>query len=165
MALAHLIGEIVRYDSFISGKVAVAKWGLLIITITVPTLLFFIVKRKRKAKEKSVLLFNNRRRDTIQKNSGQWEKGKKRIEKLLYEITDRMHPDEYVKSQSDLTINKKRQYYDIPVYGRTNRILRERNMTNNRPNESGTPLDIRELEAVSTLAKKLQARSHHSIRT
>ena len=165
MALAHLIGEIVRYNSFFPGKAAVVKWGLLIITITVPALLFFIVKRKRKAKETTVLLCNNRRRDTVQKNASQWEKGKKRIEKLLYEITDRMHPDEYMKSQSDLTDNKRRHYYDVPVYGHTNRILRERNMTINSRNESGTPLDIRELEAVSTLAKQLQARSHHNIRT
>lgn len=164
MALVHLIGEFFQYDSLFSSKAAIAKWGLLTITITVPALLFLIVKRRKK-RNTSALLFHNRLGNTIQKNSGKWEKGKKRIEKLLYEITDHMHPDEYLVSKSDLANNKRRQYYDIPVYGRTNRILRERNKNINRNNVSETPLDVRELKTVSTLAKQLRARSHHSIRT
>lgn len=164
MALVHIIGEFFQYDSLFSVKTAVAKWGLLTITITVPALLFLIVKRRKK-RNTSALLCHNRPGNNIQKNSGKWEKGKKRIEKLLYEMTDRMHPDEYLVSKSDLANNKRRQYYDIPVYGRTNRILRERNKNINRNNESETPLDVRELKTVSTLAKQLQARSHHSFRT
>jgi hypothetical protein len=164
MALVHLIGEFFQYDSLFSGKAVIVKWGLLIITIAVPAFLFLIVKRRKK-RNTSVLLCHNGPGNTIQKSSGNWEKGKKRIEKLLYEMTDRMHPDEYLISKSDLINNKKRRYYDIPVYGRTNQILRERNKTVNRKNESETPLDVRELKTVSTLAKQLQSRSHHSIRT
>ena len=165
MALVHLIGEIVQYDSLLTGKDAVAKWGLLIIAITVPVLLFFILKRKRKTKAVSILICHNRQKDTIQKNSGKWEKGKSRIKKLLYEMTDHMQPGEYLNLRSDSTNNNRRCYFDIPVYGRTNKILRERNMKVNRPHDSGTPLDVQELKSVSTLAKQLRARSHHSIRT
>jgi hypothetical protein len=163
MALVHLIGEFFQYDSLISGNTAVAKWGLLAITITLPALLFLITKR-RKNRGTSALLFHNRPGNTIQKNSGKWDIGKKRIEKLLYEMTDHMHSDEYLNPRSGL-INNKRHSYDIPVYGRTNRILRERNTKINRPNASGTPLDVQELKTVSTLAKQLQTRSHNSIRT
>ena len=165
MALAHLIGEIVQYDSLLTGKAAVAKWVLLIIAITVPVLLFFILKRKRKTKAVSILICHKRQKDTIQKNSGKWEKGKSRIKKLLYEMTDHMQPGEYLNLRSDSTNNNRRCYFDIPVYGRTNKILRERNMKVNRPHDSGTPLDVQELKSVSTLAKQLRARSHHSIRT
>ncbi len=164
MALVHLIGEIVHGDSLFSGEAVVAKWGLLIIAVIIPTMLFFLFKHRRKAKEMSILIRHNRDRNNIQKNSGKWEKGKRRIEKLLYEMTDHMQPAEFLNPRSGLTNNNGRHYYDIPVYGRTNKTLRERNMKINRPDESGTPLDVQELKAVSTLAKQLQARSHHSVK-
>jgi hypothetical protein len=164
MALAHFIGEIAFYDSLLFNRTAVAEWGLLTIAIATLTVLFFILKRRKWAKEVSVLIHHNRQKDMLQKKSKNWEKGKKRIEKLLYEMTDHIQPGEFLNPQSGLTNTNKRNYYDIPVYGRTNKILRERNLKVNRPKDSGTPLDVQELMTVSTLAKQLRARSQHNIR-
>jgi len=164
MALAHLIGEIASYDSLLFNRAAAAEWGLLAIAIATPILLFFILKRRKRAKKVSILIYHNRQKNMQQKKSNNWEKGKRRIEKLLYEMTDHIQPAEFIHPRSGLTNANKPNYYDIPIYGRTNKILRERNLKVNRPKDSGTPLDVQELMAVSTLAKQLRARSQHSIR-
>jgi hypothetical protein len=164
MALAHLIGEIASYDSLLFNRTTVAGWGLLAIAIATPILLFFILKRRKWAKEVSILIHHNRQKDILQKRSNNWEKGKRRIEKLLYEMTDHIQPAEFIHPRSGLTNANKRNYYEIPIYGRTNKILKERNLKVNRPKNSGNPLDVQELMAVSTLAKRLRERSQHSIR-
>ena len=164
MALVHLIGETASYDSLLFNKTAAAGWGLLAIAIVTPILLFFILRRRKWAKEVRVLIHHHRQKDMQQKKSKNWEKGKKRIEKLLYEMTEHIPPGELVNSRPGLTNAGKRNYYEIPIYGRTNKILRERNLKVNERKNSGTPLDVQELMAVSTLAKQLQARSQHSIR-
>jgi len=165
MTLESFIGEIAQYDSFLFNKSGVAGWGLLIVAVTVLILLLWIAKRKRKAKDVSILIYHNRQQELLRKNSNQWEKGKNRIEKLLYEITEHAQPGECLNPQPDLSNNNKRRYCDIPIYGRTNQMLRERNAKVSKSKDSSTPLDVQELQAVATLAKHLRARSRHSVRT
>jgi hypothetical protein len=163
MALAHLIGEIAFWDSLLFNRTTVAGLGLLIITITTPILLFYILKRRKWPKEVNILIHHNRQKDMPAKKSNNWEKGKRRIEKLLYEMTEHIQPGELFNPRPGLTNTNKRNYYDVPVYGRTNNILRERNLRANRPKDSATPLDVKELMAVSSLAKQLRARSQNNI--
>lgn len=164
MALVHLIGEIAFYDSLLFSRIVVAEWGLLTITVITLILLFFIFKRGKRAKQVSVHIYHNKQKDMLKKTSSNWEKGKRRIEKLLYEMAEHIQPGEFLNPHSGLTNTDRRNYYDAPVYGRSNKILRERNLKLNRPKDSGTPLDVKELMAVSTLAKQLRARNQNNVR-
>ena len=165
MALAHLIGEIVQQDSFSLNKVVVARWALLITAVILPILLLFIVRRKKRGKKVRMLIYSKKQKDILQTNSDNRERGKKRIEKLLYEITELLQPGEYLNYRANSSNDGERHHYEIPIYGRTNKILKDRDMKVSKHNDLGTPLDVQELKAVSTLAKQLRARSQHSIRT
>jgi hypothetical protein len=161
MALEYIIREIASYDSLLFNR-ATVECALLAIVIV--TLTFFVLQRGKRAKEVSLLIHHNKQKEMLNNKSKNWEKGKKRIEKLLYEMTDHIQPGEFINPRSGLTDTNKRNYHDTPIYGRTNKMLRDRNLRLNRPKDTATPLDIQELMAVSTLAKRLQARNHHGMR-
>jgi hypothetical protein len=163
MTLAYIVGEISSYEPILFNRSA-AEYGLIVIATAALILLFFTLIRRKRGTEVSVLIHHNKQKEMLHSRPTNWEKGKKRIEKLLYEMTDHLPLGEFINTRSSHTNNNKRDYHDIPVFGRTNKMLRERNSKINTPKDSATPLDVKELMAVSTLAKRLRARTHHSIR-
>ncbi|MBN2180591.1 MAG: hypothetical protein JW715_01660 [Sedimentisphaerales bacterium] len=117
---------------------------------------------------KEIAAFPVQKQDMPQKvtEKDKWEKGKIRIKKLLYEMTEDMPGVEILNTDSVRFSNgNKSDYYGISVQKRPQRISKERNIQKSRPNNSCAPLDLQELRDVALLAKNLRSRGHHRIRT
>ncbi len=112
--------------------------------------------------------------DSIEKVSSEkdvpeqnWDRGKERIEKLMYEISDLLTSEDLIKkrshkmteSHSDKQNNPKQQDINEQSVNEQNKIQK---------NESSKlPLDIQELHNVAAMAKRLSERSklkNHSIK-
>jgi hypothetical protein len=164
MDFQYLARETVRFDSLLGDTTLVVS-GIITLIIIIPILLLFIIKRKKKATKLNILIYHNKLKE-LQKNSNNWQKGKNRIEKLLYEMTEKVQPVECPNPVTEVPNNKNNMRdYDIPVYGRHHKILIERNAKLKRRNDLNTPLDIQELRDVATLAKRLRSRTRHSVGT
>jgi len=162
MDLKSLAGEIDQLESLFSNT-ALAVSGIIIL-ITVTILLLFIFKRKKNTKELNILIYHNKLKE-LQQNSTNWQKGKNHIEKLLYEMTENVQPDECMDPKIDVPNDSKPPYHHIPIYGLHHKLLRERSEKVKRHNDLNTPLDIQELRDVATLAKRLRSRARHSVGT
>lgn len=163
MDFKNLAGEIVQFDSLFSNTALVVS-GIIILVITVPILLLFIIKRKKRANESSILIYHNKLKE-LQQNCDNWQKGKNRIEKILYEITENVLPVDHPDPITEVPNNSGTLNYEIPVYGYHHKILKEHNTQVKRHNNISTPLDIQELKDVASLAKRLRARARHSVGT
>jgi hypothetical protein len=148
------------------NQIAVAGWGLLIIAVMVLILPALIIKRKRKIKNANLLIYHNRQQEPQQQPPEQWKKAKTRIEKLLYEITEHQPINEPVRSRPIESLNETGQY----IFDNIKKQNRTKSISINKIAKSGLkssrpPLDVKELQNVATLAKRLHSRHRHRITT
>lgn len=129
-------------------------------------LLLFILKRKRKTKDMNLLIYHNRRRNLQQETSQQWEKAKTHIERLLYEITEQQVIDESLNQKpAELSVDNRQCYSELVRQKHLHKMPVERAVESSRAKRSDSMLDVHELQAVADLAKRLQARNRHRVRS
>ena len=163
MALDMSASVIAQNYSFLLDHIVVAGWGLLIIAMTVLILPALIMKRKRKTKNTNLLIYHNRQENLQQESPEQWEKAKTHIEKLLYEITEHQPINENPSCRPVELLTETGQYlFEINKRKHADRVSINKNV---KPElkRSCPPLDVRELQSVATLAKRLQSRNRHRI--
>ena len=161
MALNYLTKEFVLCIAFPNflGWITEGIWMVLFLTAIL--VLIVVLKQKRKSKLQSLLIYHNQKPKTEIQTTKQWEKGKAHIEELLYEITENRQITDFPERQS---INTDEQCnFEVIGHKQNELILENQNEHENSIGHLNQPLNVRELRAVSTLAKQLQTRNQPRI--
>lgn len=167
MALEITANALAQNHSLLSvNQIVVAGWGLLIIAVMAFILPALIIKRKRKIKNANLLIYHHRQQDTQQTPPAQWDKAKTRIEKLLYEMTEHQPINEPVISRPIESLNETGQY----IFDNINIRNHAKRVSINKIAKPGLkrtcpPLDVKELQSVATLAKRLHSRARQRVTT
>jgi hypothetical protein len=137
----------------------------LILATIVLLALILILTRHRASKNLRTKLFQTQEQHSLIKPSEHWGKAKEKIENLLREITEYRQVCEPAnhQTQNSSSINKLIIQYENPRHNKNNQIYIEQTEQAEHLKDSNPPLDIQELQDISTLAKRLQARNRHRI--
>ena len=166
MTLESTLSEGVGNFSLLSYHIGIAGWGSLILVLLLSISLLSILKRRGRMKNAGILIYQHRQYELRQNSTQQWERGKRHIRELLYEITEQDQILESPKLQplersipdirlNDI-INKSENAAAVP--GNSSAWVR-------RSQQSNTPLDIEELQAVAIMARRLSSRSRQHVST
>ena len=164
MTLDSMIGASARSNSFLLYQLGTAGWGLLVVASIVLITLLLIIRRKRKLKRVSVLIYQNRQQQLRQKTNKQWENAKTHIEKLLYEMTEHGQNHDSLKSlPQEVLVKNERHNYKMTEQENAGMIMRAGTVRSRQLRKTNSPLDVQELQAVATLAKRLSSRSRQRV--
>jgi hypothetical protein len=132
---------------------------LLIIFLTAIFFLIVIVKHKRKSKSQSVLICHNKKLTAETQTTEQWEKAKVHIEKLLYKMTEQRQSSDFLEQQ--LSNSDEHLNCEVIKHRQAECISTEGCKQEESSRQSSQPLNVHELKAVATLAKRLHTRNQH----
>ena len=164
MTLESTLSEGVGSFSLLSYSIGIAGWGSLILVLLLSISLLSILKRRGRMKNAGILIYQHRQYELRQNSTQQWERGKRHIRQLLYEITEQ---EQILESQQSQPAE-----FSIPDM-RLNNIINKRENAAADPakssawpgqsRQSNTPLDIEELQAVAIMARRLSSRSRQHV--
>jgi len=157
MALNNLTSEFVKslLSSYFQGSTE--EGVLLIIFLTTIFFLIVVIKHKRKSKSQSVLICHNKRLKTETQTTEQWEKAKAHIEELLYKMTEQWQRSDFLEQQ--LSNSSEQLNCEVIKHRQDECISREEGRQEESSRKSSQPLNVHELKAVATLAKRLHTRN------
>ena len=156
--------SILRSYSFLFSPPGFVGWGLLMIVLVLSISLFFILKQRIRARHVSLLIYQNRQQELRQQTTQQWETGKKHIREILDEMSEHGRLFESPEPQSQDGLTKSIRFDDVPTNTGNNRTVRRRYIATTRPlQKSNLPLDVRELQDIANLAKRLSSRSRQHV--
>jgi hypothetical protein len=164
MTLESILGESAGSFSFLSSPIGFAASGLLLIVLILLISLFLILKQRIRAQHVSVLIYQNRQQELRQKSTKQWETGMKHIRELLDEMSEHGQLFESPEPQTQDGLVQSIRFDDVLADTENAGTARRQNAVKIRQSQkSNSPLDVRELQDIANLAKRLSSRSRQHV--